>query len=363
MRALTKVGGIFFDRLDEPVSRFAAEATSGDAVSAAPALGQFWDAGVLVEPQVAGAGFDLPTGKPKIIGHMRNREYLPHLMRFAQRDPNATGQLVAVAAARSGRNSSIASPAAMNPEMLYLDGPNLFGYLGGQPRGRADPSGLLISHDPRDLVTSAVMVGVRGLRGGLENMIANYAANMEADLDWAMDWSQADNAHSRMENTWVGEAFSEGMSAGVSGALNDAFSDMTWGLWPGGDDSEEGGGGPAMAAGGPFKQAAKGVSNAVKKVPNSGGRRGSAQHIQKVADAEKRFGGFGRLIAGGSMPERLLGGTKFADLVFERNGRKIAFQIGRLTKGGLPVIRERKALEILRKSGIYEHVFFIPYQP
>ena len=62
MRALTKVDGIFFDRLDEPVIRFAAEAASGDAVSAAPALGQSWDTRVLVEPQVAGAGFVKKSG-------------------------------------------------------------------------------------------------------------------------------------------------------------------------------------------------------------------------------------------------------------------------------------------------------------
>ena len=141
MRALTKVGGIFFDRLDEPVSRFAAEATSGDAVSAAPALGQFWDAGVLVEPQVAGAGFDLPTGKPKIIGHMRNCEYLPHLMRFAQRDPNATGQLVVAAVVHGGKALS-GSPSAMSLTGLYGDGGNLYAYLSGNPRGRADPTGL-----------------------------------------------------------------------------------------------------------------------------------------------------------------------------------------------------------------------------
>ena len=140
MRALTKVGGVFFDRLDEPAIRFAAEAASGDAVTAAPALGQSWDTRVLVEPQVAGAGFDLPTSKPKIIGHMRNREYLPHVMRFAQRDPNATGQLVMSAVSHSGR-AIRGSPSAMALAGLYGDGPNLYGYLGGKPRGKADPTG------------------------------------------------------------------------------------------------------------------------------------------------------------------------------------------------------------------------------
>ncbi len=47
------------------------------------------------------------------------------------------------------------------------------------------------------------MIGMRGVRGGLENMTAEYAANMEDDLDWAMDWSRPDNDYSRLSNTWV----------------------------------------------------------------------------------------------------------------------------------------------------------------
>ena len=133
--------GVFFDRLDEPVIRFVAEAASGDAVSAAPALGQSWDTRVLVEPQVAGAGFDLPTGKPKIIGHMRNREYLPHLMRFAQRDPNATGQLV-MAAVEFGGKAMANDASAIDLMQLYGDGASLYAYLGGNPRSHSDPNGL-----------------------------------------------------------------------------------------------------------------------------------------------------------------------------------------------------------------------------
>ena len=157
--------GVFFDRLDEPVIRFAAEAASGDAVSAAPALGQSWDTRVLVEPQVAGVGFDLPTGTPKIIGHIRNREYLPHLMRFAQRDPNATGQLVMAAVRLSGK-AMANSASAMDLMELYGDGASLYAYLGGNPRGRADATGL--SWDPFDAV---------------DEMVAEHAASRAAFME------------------------------------------------------------------------------------------------------------------------------------------------------------------------------------
>ena len=133
--------GVFFDRLDEPVIRFAAEAAVGDSVSAAPALGQSWDTRVLVEPQVAGAGFDLPTGKPKIIGHMRNREYDPMFHRFLQRDVNATGQPVLVANAFHGEAATARFEDA-NVHALYGDGAGLFAYLRSNPRNNADPTGL-----------------------------------------------------------------------------------------------------------------------------------------------------------------------------------------------------------------------------
>ena len=239
MRALTKVGGVFFDRLDEPVIRFVAEAASGDAVSAAPALGQSWDTRVLVEPQVAGAGFDLPTGKPKIIGHMRNREYLPHLMRFAQRDPNATGQLV-MAAVEFGGLSIAHRPSGMELTQLFGDGPNLYGYLTGRPRGRADSTGLDSDDDVEDgydaidayddfndlLALASPIPGPSSfIQGALSSLVGEYADNLGADLDWAMDWSQADDAHSRGDNKWVPAAIGRGLYGAFD--IGMPFSDST----------------------------------------------------------------------------------------------------------------------------------------
>jgi hypothetical protein len=117
----------------------------------------------------------------------------------------------------------------MQLESLFGDGPNLHGYLAGRPRGNSDPTGLFMAGD---LFASGVMVGVRGLRGGLEGMTEQYAANLEDDLDWAMDWSRPDNDYSRLSSTWVGQSFMDGMYGGLIDGLNDAVSDMTWGAWP-----------------------------------------------------------------------------------------------------------------------------------
>ena len=170
---------------------------------------------------------------------MRNRVYLPRLMRFAQRDPNATGQLVMAAVMHSGQSMS-AHPGGMQLESLFGDGPNLHDYLAGRPRGNSDPTGLFMAGD---LVASAAMVGVRGLRGGLEGMTEHYAANLEDDLDWAMDWSRPDNDYSRLSSTWVGQSFMDGMYGGLEDGLGDALSDFSFGLWPVTHEKH----GPAMA--------------------------------------------------------------------------------------------------------------------
>jgi len=89
------------------------------------------------------------------------------------------------------------------------------------------------------------MIGMRGVRGGLENMTAEYAANMEDDLDWAMDWSRPDNDYSRLSNTWVAQSFADGMRGGFGAGLNEAMSDLSFGLVGG----EEEDGGPVARAG------------------------------------------------------------------------------------------------------------------
>jgi hypothetical protein len=99
----------------------------------------------------------------------------------------------------------------------------------------------------------------------------------------------------------------------------------------------------------------------VKKVPNPWGKRGSPAHVNRVAEAEKRLKENGwELVAGGSRREQRFG-NRFPDLVFEKNGKTIAIQVGRRTFGGRPVAREARAIRDLRNTGEFNHVFFIRY--
>ena len=95
------------------------------------------------------------------------------------------------------------------------------------------------------------------------------------------------------------------------------------------------------------------------------GRRGGSKHIGKIEEIEKRFVEKGwEVISGGSRPEvrTYLDQTKkvyrYADLVLRKNGKTIAFQVGRATKNGA-VPREIPALNELRK--VFDHVFFVKY--
>jgi len=103
------------------------------------------------------------------------------------------------------------------------------------------------------------------------------------------------------------------------------------------------------------------VSDAAKKVPNPWGRRGSPAHTDKVLEAEKRLGDKGwKTISGGSLPEEKVG-NRYPDLVMKKGDDQIAVQVGRGTRGGIPVIRERRAMDDLRKTGEFSHVFFVRY--
>jgi hypothetical protein len=54
---------------------------------------------------------------------------------------------------------------------------------------------------------------------------------------------------------------------------------------------------------------------------------------------------------------------RYPDFVMERNRKTVAIQVGRTTKSGMPVARERRALNDLRGTGEFDHVFFVEYTP
>ncbi len=98
-----------------------------------------------------------------------------------------------------------------------------------------------------------------------------------------------------------------------------------------------------------------------KIIRNPGGRHGGPAHREVISDVEKRLRDKGwKTISGGSLPERKHG-SRYPDLVLEKDGKTIALQIGRVTKSGIPVAREKRALADLRATGDFDHVFYIGF--
>ncbi|MEQ8845674.1 MAG: hypothetical protein RIB58_12550 [Phycisphaerales bacterium] len=146
----------------------------------------------------------LDTGSHN-IWHNRNRTLLPELGRFAQRDPNATGQGASSMLDMYGSalHDGVSPP---DPAALFGDGQNIYAYAVANPTQLRDPSGLFIGAvaffmpGPSDFIT-----------GALEGLVNEYAANLEWDLDWAMDWSLPDDLHTRGNNDWMAFAMMQGV--------------------------------------------------------------------------------------------------------------------------------------------------------
>ena len=144
------------------------------------------------------------------IWHNRNRTLLPELGRFAQRDPNATGQGASSMLDMHGSalHDGVSPP---DPAALFGDGQNIYAYAVASPTQHRDPSGLYIGAvaffmpGPSDFIT-----------GALQGLVEGYAANLDWDVEWATDWSLPDSLHSRTDNLWIWSALGQG--------LYDAFS-------------------------------------------------------------------------------------------------------------------------------------------
>jgi hypothetical protein len=201
----------------------------------------------------------------KLIAHTPNRTYAPDLGRWLQQDPNASGQGESSAILLHGASPDRVSGRVELRERLR-DGPSMFGYVGQNPITNSDPTGLFIGGLLMPGPADVLMIGVKGLRGGLEEMLGQYGANQEADIDWALDWSMPDNIHSRMSNSWVSRSFEEGFYGGLREGLLDAL-DPTGGYLTKGPDEVDGD--PAMAGmGGAVARGASkliGVSRATYK--------------------------------------------------------------------------------------------------
>ena len=164
-----KIGheGLFFDRLEPPA------AVSGSiSIGGAPQL----------EPGVFGL---YQTG---------NRVLLSRFGRWAQRDPNVSGQLVR----GLWHEGMSAMPGLMVGELAVLvgDGHNLFAFVGGDPSNVTDPSGLfsfasalMTGADMFDTMTGVLDNAEMGLREGLTfaTGVLDYNDALFDAIDWALD--------------------------------------------------------------------------------------------------------------------------------------------------------------------------------
>ncbi len=110
-----------------------------------------------------------------------------------------------------------------------------------------------------------------------------------------------------------------------------------------------------------FRSKSRGLNNPARKAaPNPYGRRGdpgTQKRIDEIEKAIKKKHPDWKHESGGTRPEsnvRTDGGNKNSrgpDLIFRKpNGRKRYYQVGRTTKKGKPVSREKKALDDLKRN-------------
>ncbi len=199
--------GLFVDRLDVGISEL-----SGGMAATAKTFGE--------PPRIVPLAFNLAQN--------RNRVLHTGWGRYLQQDPNASGMAVISDTLMSGqRYMGMASPFYL--DRLFGAGANLYQYVDSTPMTRDDPLGLF----PGEY---AINLGI-GLAEMGSELIGIYSDNLSNDVDWATDWSQPDDAHSRLDNSWVSEV----MNRNVNRMANDQLGLLGM-FMPdgGGDDAGEG---------------------------------------------------------------------------------------------------------------------------
>ncbi|HCO7576511.1 hypothetical protein HVZ66_12975 [Escherichia fergusonii] len=53
--------------------------------------------------------------------------------------------------------------------------------------------------------------------------------------------------------------------------------------------------------------------------------------------------------------------ARYPDLVMQKGNKTIAIQVGKVLKCGKAILRERNAMDDLRLTGMFNHVFFLRY--
>jgi RHS repeat-associated protein len=201
---------------------------------------------------------------------------------------------------------------------------NLYAYAYGDPVNFVDPNGELAFLVPLAIIAIKGALAGAAMDAGIE--LASQLIENGGDVD-CLNWDDVGTS-----------AVGGGMSGGVMGPF-----------------------GKAVTAVKKLRQAAK------RAPPNPFGRRGSPAHQARIAEAEQRLNARGfETVSGGSLPEQATnvggGRHRFPDLVVRNTeGKTVGVQVGSTIKSGQPVARERRALEDLRNSGEFNHVFFLGY--
>jgi RHS repeat-associated protein len=104
--------------------------------------------------------------------------------------------------------------------------------------------------------------------------------------------------------------------------------------------------------------------------PNPWGRLGCLEHREVVKTLQQYLEDIGwKWQSGGELGERGIrlpwnGRLRFPDLVMQDGaGRTIAINVGRVTRAGIPVARELRAVADLINASVFDDVTFVPYFP
>jgi hypothetical protein len=153
-----------------------------------------------------------------ILYYVRNRMYMPSLGRWLQQDPYAVGVALVSTAIHSGQ-SVLATLPLFELAAHFTDGCHTAQYLGSNPWRRSDAMGLFIGDYA---INTGITVGMMA-----NELISTYAVNMEDDLDWALDWSRADDAHSRLDASWIAPILNRHVDDAVHAAIWGPLDDLS----------------------------------------------------------------------------------------------------------------------------------------
>ncbi len=138
-----------------------------------------------------------------LLGYNRNRTLHVGWGRFLQRDPNATGLPVQAGLAFHGDGFDT-TVQGFDLAAHYGDGANVYEYIGSDPLGGGDPTGLMefslggqmatMAINSWDSASGTLETAQLGLQSGfsLLAMVEEYQWNTTLDADWASDWDLHD---------------------------------------------------------------------------------------------------------------------------------------------------------------------------